>query len=216
MYLNLYKDKDCEQEYCKIGDTQENLDINTIESKDFLNALDTHICAQGEIICAVAYHKNKVENIVIHKHNKEVFVDISKPFAPGTYIELEAKGENLPQEIYWKIDIRAIKQHHIQTFNQSIETKNNKNNLYKAYLSTPQAISSYKEQGFSKFEAIIYASSVNCFYASMPHIVFNLNFEVGDGLDGSVIESNANTPYTGFKIHTFLISSSRISTNDIQ
>ncbi|WP_161976979.1 hypothetical protein, partial [Helicobacter saguini] len=146
--------------------------------------------------------------IIIHKtdsniDSQKVYADITKPFAPGTYIELEAKAENLKanKSICWQTTLIAINN---QTNKQEISNKTIQtlNNISYFYLSSPKEIDSYRQQGYTDFKYIIYASSINYFNQNTVHIIFNINFEVGDGIDSNVIESKEIRTDTTNKIYT--------------
>lgn len=181
-----YKDRDFTQAYTTISqyyndDNNNKATHNNILLSNFMRFESfLHHYKQSLIKLTITNDKQIVESISIYKHNKAVFADISKPFAAGTYITLEAIGKQVHNtKIYWETQIRytlnglqsqKILSHYLGAYITSF------------YLYSPQQITSLKQQGYTDFTYRIYASSTPFHTSQTPYIEFNLNFEVGEDI----------------------------------
>ena len=213
MHLTLYKDKECREECAMIRVYQagsvDSSNVSMIQMqydkfKEFIQKqMSLNYPATQPYTILQVEMANSITSIRILNHNASVFASIAKPFAPGTYIELEAVGENIENSIYWQMELRAWKRDKILQkpyivyggINQTQERTKG------VYLSSPNKIDRLRQQGYDRFIYIIRASTAQSF-VNAAQLVFNLSFEVGVGSDEKVREGEYKSNDTTFAIAT--------------
>ena len=171
----IYKDKDFTQEYIKISRYESHITLADFAGFESI----VNNANQSSINLKISQNKERVESIRIYKHNNEVFADLEKPFAAGSYITLEALGKQIKNTaIFWHIAIKyALNKTQSQ---QILQTHTSLKSTLSLYLSSPQFIKALKLQGYADFTYTIYASSNENLTPHTPCIEFDLSFEAGE------------------------------------
>ena len=213
MHLTLYKDKECREECAMIrvyqagsadSSTLPTIQIPYNKFKEFIQKqiILNYPTPQTYNIFQVEM-ANSITSIRILNHNVSVFANIAKPFAPGTYIKIEAVGENVKNNIYWQMELRAWKRDKIlqKPYIVYESIKQTRDRTKGVHLSSPDEIDSLRQQGYDRFIYIIRASTAQSF-VNAAQLVFDLSFEVGVGSDMEVREGEYKGNDTSFTIAT--------------
>ena len=214
MQLTLYKDRECKEECAMIRVYQarsaDSSNLSMIQMqydklKEFLQKqMSLHYPASQPYTILQVEMANSITSIRILNHNVSVFANIAKPFAPGTYIKLEAVGENIENSIYWQVQIQAWRgdkmpqKPYIASLYESKQPEEHSKGIY---ISDPNTIDDLRQQGYDRFIYIIRASTAQSF-VNAAQLVFNLSFEVGVGSDMEVREGEYKSNDTTFAIAT--------------